>query len=202
MDDTKPEAGSDERRRTSQTAESHLAEISEDLLDMLERLTALDAAVASVAARFDALEARFENAVDSLGTDVRSMHRDLLGDRQAMASRSVYFKFIPRLDSVREVRRRLPAESEDSVGAQLDAVIYLMETAVQDLGFERFEVDQGSIFDPTCMECTGYGDGEAGTVLAVERLGYRAGETIVRPVGVRLARSSAAGGADMPCDKE
>ena len=47
-----------------------------------------------------------------------------------------------------------------------------------------------------------YGDGEPGTVVAVERLGYRAGETIVRPVGVRLARSPAAGSTSMPSDKE
>ncbi len=202
MDDAKPEAGSNERRRTSQTAESHLVEISEDLLEVLERLKALDASVVSLASRFDALEVHVENAVGSLGSDVRSMHRDLVGERQAMAARSVFSKFIPRLDSVREVRRRLPAESEDSMGAQLDAVIHLMEAAIQDLGLERFEVNPGSRFDPSFMECTGYGEGEAGTVMAVERSGYRAGEIIIRPVGVRVAKSSAASGADTPRDKE
>jgi len=202
MNDGKQEVGADERRRTSKTAESHLVEISEDLLEVLERLTSLDAAVGSLAGRLDTLEARFDSAVGSLGTDVRSMHRDLVGERQAMAARSIYSKLIPRLDSVREVRRRLSQDSEDSMGAQLDAVIHLMEAAIQDLGLERFEVDQGSKFDPICMECTGYGDGEAGTVLAVERPGYRAGEVIVRPVGVRVAKSSAAGRGDTRRDKE
>jgi molecular chaperone GrpE len=146
------------------------------------------------------LEARVEQlteAVRASGADtaraLEAMHRDLVGERRALATRTVFEAVAAALDSLGTMRDGLEGERDRRMHTQLRAVIGTLTNVLQELGFSQFDAKVGEPFDPARMESLGYADGERGVVLATVRPGYRADDAVVRAAGVLIADPAGGG---------
>jgi molecular chaperone GrpE (heat shock protein) len=162
--------------------------------------------VAGLAARVEAVERRqrqlvaaLEGAVEevreaasSQRQSLAALHRDLLGERRAVATQSVFGAVVAALDSLDAMLSELGPDGSRQTRTQLGAVASTLRNVLQALGYEAFHAEVGEPFTPARMEPLGYADGAPGVVLATVRPGYANRRGIVRPAGVLVANSAAA----------
>ena len=149
---------------------------------------------AELKARVDELAEAVRTSGADTARALGAMHRDLVGERKALATRTVFEAVIAALDTLGTMRDGLEDERDQRVQTQLRAIIGTLTNVLQALGFSQFEVEVGEPFDPARMESLGYAAGERGIVLGAVRAGYRADDAVVRPAGVLIA-DPADGGA-------
>lgn len=165
--------------------------------------------VAGLVARVEAVERRqrqLVSALEGLAEEVReaassqrqslaTLQRDLLGDRRAAATQSVFGAVVPALDSLGAMLAELGPDESRQTRTQVGAVASTLRNVLQALGYEAFHVEAGEPFTPSRMEPLGYADGAPGVVLATVRPGYANAGRVVRPAGVLIANNAAADAA-------
>lgn len=140
------------------------------------------------------LEARFEDVADAVqeaaaetARALKSLRVELLGERRALATRSVFNAVLPAIDALGAMSDNHLGEGHHAGQSRARAISATLSNVLQSLGFSTFEAEVGEPFDPARMEALGYGQGERGVVLDSVRPGYRAQEAVVRPAGVLIA---------------
>jgi len=167
-------AGAPELERT-------VEEIAHDTVELLRRMQLLEDRQNQMLARLDQLDPLLRAVVHQGQTT----HRELVGDRKALAVRGVFKEVVPVLDSLEAMEAGLDEGSV--VRMQLRGVNVALRSLLEYLGFEPFRPAVDDPFDPASMEFAGYAEGAPGRVLGVVRPGYRARDLIVRPAAVRIA---------------
>jgi molecular chaperone GrpE (heat shock protein) len=166
-----------------------LEEIADDTLRLIERGKRLEDRLDRLTEQVGALSQTQQDSERRLAVELGRMRQDLLGERKALVGRGSFNAVLPTLDSLRLMREALDDSPENGqIRAQLHAVIGSLANIVQSLGFVEFQVTPGSVFDPFNMECLGYQEGVADTVVSVVRPGYSVSGEVVRPCGVLLAQ--------------
>jgi molecular chaperone GrpE (heat shock protein) len=165
-----------------------LEEIADDMLALMRKLSDLGRGQQQLFERLDRLEETWGTAMRAVAREMDSLRRDLLGERKHAAVSDLYGEVIPMLERLRILRGSLCEPADARTIQQTDSVIETLAAFLRRSGCVPFETRVGEPFDPTRMECIQYAeDGEAGVVLASLRPGYRTGERVFRPAGVRIA---------------
>lgn len=185
-------------RSDTRAIKDMLEEVADDLLPIMENLKALQLAMQHLNARLDKLEQAQQAGSFQIGKDLDSIRRELLSERKAFATRNTFNALLPTLDSLQQMHRGLEDGENESMRAQVYGIVTTLRNLVQGLGFAEFKPAPGAAFDPTCMECDGYAEGAPGVVLHVKRVGYRAGDALVRPAGVLIANPRSQNNQELP----
>jgi molecular chaperone GrpE (heat shock protein) len=173
-----------------ESLEPNLEEIAEDMVHLLERLRSMEQAQQELADRIENVGEQVSAQMTATRRTLNALRRDLLEENKAQASRHAFDAIVPVLDSMRALLNGLDADEDTKTIAQLGAVTSALSNLLQGLGYDVFDAALGEPFDPARMECLGFAEGEPQTVLEAVRPGYRAGDTVVRPAGVRIAEPS------------
>lgn len=161
--------------------------IAEGMHRAEEKLQTIEAALTALGARVERLEVQVRQDTRAAVVEVAALRDDVLSERKALSALSVFNAVISSLDSLQALRTLLAENTESPTYRQVVALIDSLTMALRGLGFVEFQVTVGDQFDPTCMECVGYAEGQVGIVLGVNRTGYRTQAGVVRPVGVLIA---------------
>ena len=100
-------------------------------------------------------------------------------------------QLLPILDNIRLAVAHSP-EKSDAEG-WINGVKHItsqIDATMQELGIEKIEPEPKSHFDPALHESLGTGDGagfEEGSIIKVERPGYKINSRIIRPARVFIA---------------
>jgi molecular chaperone GrpE len=156
---------------------------AEDEVTAEERVTTAEAGLAET-------EDRLRRALADLDNLRKRYHRELARERDAERRRAA-LEMLPVIDNLeRALDHATPDCSPlaDGIRVVHDQAV----TALARLGFERFD-DVGQPFNPARDEAVGAIDSDAppGTVVVAVRPGYRAGEDLLRPAGVVVAKGAA-----------
>lgn len=138
---------------------------------------------------FTSLRAHLTQEVDRLGASLRL-------DAAKQGALDVLKALLPAMDDVDLILREAPAGDEARHLTSLRMVQKKFRDAIARLGVEVLEVQERvTRFDPAVHEAEPYqGEAaaveglEAGTVVRLERAGYRVGETLVRPARVVVVK--------------
>lgn len=164
-------------------------EIAQDTVELIRRMQLLEDRQNQMLTRLEQLEPILRGVLHQGQTT----HRELVGDRKALAVRSVFKEIVPVLDALEAMEAGLDEGSP--VRMQLRGVNVALRSILEHLGYEPFHPTAGDLFDPARMEFAGYADGPSGRVLSVVRPGYRARDLIIRPAAVRIAAPVASPGS-------
>jgi molecular chaperone GrpE len=169
---TTQEAGDAQAR--AQPAQEQPAPSESESVSELEQ--ELDGQLRRALADLDNLRKRYE----------REVTRERSDERARVAS-----SWLPMVDDLERTLEHAEADPEvliTGVRSVLDQALQLLDR----LGFPRFD-DTGTVFDPARHEAVGAVEGgeRPGTVVAVVRPGYGAGDALLRPAGVVVARGPA-----------
>jgi molecular chaperone GrpE (heat shock protein) len=164
-----------------------LLTIAEQVQQLLERIQAMEAAQTTLVTRLERLETQLRQDTKAAVVEIGALKNELLGERRTSSVMGIFNGILPTLDSLRLIRATFDKNSDPVVTRQVDTVIVSLTMMLRGLGFIEFEVEVGAPFDPTCMECTEYAQGEPGFVLGITRTGYRTQTGVVRPTGVCIA---------------
>lgn len=178
-----------------ESLEPNLEEIAEDMVHLLERLRSMEQAQQELADRIEIVGKQVSEQMRATRQTLNAMRRDLLEENKAQASRHAFDAIVPALDSMRALLDALDTDEDARTIAQLRAVTSALSNLLQGIGYDVFDAALGEPFDPARMECLGFADGEPQTVLEAVRPGYSAGNTVVRPAGVRIAEPSLEAGS-------
>lgn len=169
-----------------------IEEIADDMLTLMRRVRQIEETQTQMATLVEQINAGLKQQSSSIAREVDALRRDVIGERQHAASTGLFNEMIPLLDRLETSRDHLDADEDARMRAQMDGVIGIVSASLRRLGCEEFEPVNGSAFDPSQMKCAGYlDDGEPGTVLDCVQHGYRVGETVLRPAGVKLLSPTA-----------
>jgi len=155
--------------------------------ELIKRMEAFEAVQTAMAARLEQMEGLVRRDTRAVIVEMMNLRNDLLGERKALSSLSVFNSVVQTMDSLTTMRTSLSGEADSALCRQVDAVIASLTLTLRGLGFIQFNVDRGETFDPLRMECTGYAQGLPGVVLDITRVGYRTEVGIARPAGVLIA---------------
>lgn len=182
-----------ETMKTDVVAVKELAEeLADDMLRLMEWMKRLDARQEQLYEQMRLVQQTLQENKKQAAIEMSQLRQELLGERKAMAVRSVFNAIVPMLDALRAMRKALDDTPENEMlRTQLNTVISSLNNIIQTLGYIEFQVNVGSPFDPFQTECLSYGVGEPNTVLEVVRSGYRTENMIIRPCGVVIAQASA-----------
>lgn len=158
-----------------------LDELVEDTFQLRRQVQALERGQQDMLARLDALAASVSGGARAQAVELDTLRRELLGDSKARSTRGVFNAVVMAMDLL----RMLQAGAADPGGGA--AVLAGLRNLLQSLGYLEFVIGVGRPFDAAWMECVEYAEGPPGVVLGVVRPGYRSGDTVVRPCGVRIA---------------
>ncbi len=185
-----PYAPQVESTKTDMATVRELAEeLAEDMLRLMERMKRLDAKQEQLYEQMSSVQQTLQENRKQSAIEMNQLRQELLGERKALAVRSVFNAIAPMLDALRAMRRALEDTPENNtLQAQLNTVTSSLTNIIQSLGYVEFQVEVGASFDPFQMECLSYGAGEPNTVLEIVRPGYRTENMIVRPCGVVIAQ--------------
>ena len=201
--------------------DDRLDELLEDQLEVLRQVQTLAVEQTRQSQRLDALAESVRGMATTTHQGLSRLRTELLSESKGVAHLRTLEALVEPYDrlsnmcealqrqrnaakpSQRSRRRKSKQDdSAESVHNQLRAVVMILERAIRDLGFERFEVQVGEPFDPEQMQCSpDYAEGEPGIVLKVMKPGYRAGNAVVIPAEVVIADPLAAS-ADSETTKE
>jgi molecular chaperone GrpE len=158
------------------------AEATEETSDGEIALDDPDAALAET-------EDRLRRALADLDNLRKRYHRELARERDS-ERRRVAMEILPIVDNLERALDHATPECTPLADGIL-AVHGQAVEALARLGFERFD-DVGRPFDPARDEAIGAIDADAppGTVVTAVRAGYRAGEDLLRPAGVVVAKGA------------
>jgi molecular chaperone GrpE len=134
-------------------------------------------------------EDRLRRALADLDNLRKRYHRELARERDS-ERRRVAMEILPIVDNLERALDHATADCAPLADGIL-AVHGQAVEALARLGFERFD-DVGRPFDPARDEAIGAIDADAppGTVVTAVRAGYRAGEDLLRPAGVVVAKGA------------
>lgn len=164
-------------------------EIAEDLVDVLERLHRVEAGQRDIVRRIDALDDLLRTTSKDQRRDLREFRREASGESRAMSALHVFRAVIPFVDQLEEMLPHLDSDEDSTTIAQLKAVRAALQNTLRDLGFTTFTPEVGAPFAPGSMECIGLPTDQDTTVKAVHRVGYSAGETVVRVATVSVGEA-------------
>jgi molecular chaperone GrpE len=135
------------------------------------------------------LEDRLLRALSDLDNLRKRFDRELERERQAQRDR-IMLEWLPVVDDLERALEHAPAD--DPIGDGVRAVRDRALDVLSRLGYPRFD-DVGHPFDPRRDEAVSTVDADAppGTVVAALRPGYGAGQMILRPASVVVARKPA-----------
>jgi molecular chaperone GrpE (heat shock protein) len=173
----------------------NLEEQARELAGLAVRLEVIEQRQVRLAAMLGGVLQEVRQAASSQLQSLASLHRDLLGDRRAVATQNLFGAVIPALDSLESMQSALGPDGSSQMRTQVEAVASTLRNLLQALGYEAFQVEVGEPFVPTRMEPLGDADGAPGVVVATVRPGYANAGRIVRPAGVLVASSAAADAA-------
>lgn len=166
-------------------------EIAEDMVYFMEQMKTMETLQNYLVSYIERLHQTIQESDKRHMIALENLRQELLGERKALAVRDSFNAILPTFDSLELMRDGIPDSPENvQIRAQLQAVTSSLTNIIQTLGFIEFEAELGSTFDPSFMECLGYVEGEANSVVKVKRKGYKVGNIIVRPCGVILAKPS------------
>lgn len=169
-------------------AATELDELADDLLQLLRRVQAVERRQEEALARLDQLGRAVQDGFQRMAAQQEALARESVGDRKALAVLGVINAALPALESLAAIRSALRPDADSAVARQVTAATDLLTRLVRQLGVTEFSPEPGKPFDPWSMECGGHADGPPGVVLGVIRPGYRAGDQVVLPAAVALAR--------------
>jgi len=181
-------SNADDSAKTKELTE----EIADDMVHVMERLNTIEANQERLTKQIDLLIQSITENRKQFTIELDKFRQEVLGERKSLAARSTFNAIVPTVDSLRMMKKGIPYSEENAqVNAQLYAVVSSLNNIIQSLDFNEFDVEIGSAFDSERMECLDYAkEGELNTVVAVVRPGYKAGNTIIRPCGVIIAKPS------------
>lgn len=163
-----------------------LEEMAEDMLHLMEQTARMERTLSTVSSLAEQIRHTQDQYHRHQIVELEKLRKDMLSERKALVARSTFNAILPAMESLILTRGALDAEIDPVVVNQLTAVIGTLNNISQSLGYSSFEVLPGEDFDPVSMECFGYQEGNPGTVVRVERVGYRTAEAVIRPCGVIL----------------
>ena len=159
--------------RSATEIDAALHELAQDMLDVIQRLNALESLMGQTLRAVDTLRA------------------ELVGERRTFAVRALFDAAVRAVDTL-EILSRSKEPSAEAVAMQVNAARVTLSNLLQAIGFSRFDVPVGDVYEPARMQCFGYAEGPPGIVLEAVQPGYAAGALIVRPAGVLIADPTAA----------
>ncbi len=178
-------------QKESERATQVIDEVAEDMLELMKRATALDAKVDALAAGLARLQQTVSDAARMQGHEIDKLKETLISDRKELIGRSTFNALTPAIESFQYLREAYQKLAEDHGAVRQTATMLdLLNGIVQMLGYQPFTATPGEAFDPHRMECAGYGEGEPGRVISVERPGYKAGGLLVRPCAVVIGKDN------------
>jgi molecular chaperone GrpE len=171
----------------SRQDEAEAAEAAESAAPPAAAVALLEDRLRRALADLDNLRKRYE----------REVERERLTERMQVAR-----QWLPVVDDLERALEHLATSDDGDERAVIEGVRVVRDRALAvlaQLGFPRFDAT-GTLFDPARHEAVGVVDSDErpGTVVGTIRPGYGAGEVVLRPAGVVVARASAPsdGGAD------
>lgn len=167
-----------DHQRTSQVVD----ELADDMLEIMKRMAALDAKSDALGTAVAQLKQLVEDSSRIQALEIDKLKEVLVSDRKELIGRSTFNALRPAIESLgylRETYENLADHREG--GRQAQTILDLLNGITQMLGYQAFSATPGDIFNPQTMECVGDAEGRPGTVVKVERPGYRAGNILVRP---------------------
>lgn len=167
--------------------ETMVEEVAEDMVHLIEWSKQQGKKQEELLQHVHRLQQDIQESKQQHTIEMKKLRGELLGERKALAVRNVLESILPTLDSLRLMKKGL-SEKHKQMRSQLDGIISSLENIIQSLGFSKFKVEEGTFFDPSLMECFGYDEGEPETVSTVVQPGYKAGEAIIRPCRVIIAK--------------
>ena len=186
--------------------DAHTSEQGDAVLDDRSRQDEVEAAEAGESAEppedtVALLEDRLRRALADLDNLRKRYEREV--ERERLTERMhVARQWLPVVDDLERALEHLAAADDGDQRAVIEGVRVVRDralTVLAQLGFPRFDAT-GEPFDPARHEAVSVVDSDArpGTVVGTIRPGYGAGEVVLRPAGVVVARASAPGdgGAD------
>jgi len=189
-DKLKLEKEKDSRAKPKEKDASEIVEeIADDMLHVLERIGALEEKINTNTAKIMELQESYARGFKSYGMELEKLKDALLSERKALRARSVLNAILPALETLQITRKAYKPQEDSAVVNQISALINMLRSTIQSLGFEPFEAQPGDAFDPFSMQCLDYAEGEEGKVVRTEKEGYKAGDTVVKPSGVVLGKS-------------
>jgi molecular chaperone GrpE (heat shock protein) len=166
-------------------------EIAEDLVHFMEQMKTMETQQNYLVSYIERLHKTIQESDRRHAAALENLRQELLGERKVLATRNSFNAILPTLDSLELMRDGIPDSPENAqIRAQLQAVNSSLTNIIQTLGFIEYDVELGSTFDPSLMECMGYVEGEENSVVKVKRKGHKVGDIIIRPCGVILAKPS------------
>jgi len=171
----------------SRQDEAEAAEASESAAPPEAAVALLEDRLRRALADLDNLRKRYD----------REVERERLTERMQVAR-----QWLPVVADLERALEHLATSDDGDERAVIEGVRVVRDRALAvlaQLGFPRFDAT-GTLFDPARHEAVGVVDSDErpGTVVGTIRPGYGAGEVVLRPAGVVVARASVPsdGGAD------
>ncbi len=152
---------------------------------ILARLDGIEDALRYLATAVNKVEDATQESHHHQMVELGRQRKELLSQQKQAATGKVLVVCAPWIDTLRSMRAQLPPK-QVAVARELGTVIDSLVMILRLLGYAEFHVEPGEQFDPTFMECTGLAPGEPGIVVREEHPGYKAGDAVARPAGVRV----------------
>jgi molecular chaperone GrpE (heat shock protein) len=164
---------------------ARLDDLADDLTDVLQGLKLLREANGQLQERMQGVEQTLSGGLRSYARELDQLRTELLGEAKVAVTKQAFGAVLISTDQLQAMRSGLEP-SDERLALQLDAVLSVLKTTLRNLGYEAFEAEAGSKFDPNRMEISGYEPGPAGAVVRTTRLGYQHGSKLARVCGVTL----------------
>lgn len=164
-----------------------IEEITEDVFDISRRLKAAEDTQTQLISRLNDIDKLIRDNNQASARELLNLRRDILGEHKALIAISAFNSVVSIIDSIRAMKLGLNQKRDKRLLRQLSAIESSLSTVIQGLGIHEFSVNKGDKFDPSRMECVGFGNGAPGIVLKFVRSGYIANGIVVRAAGVITA---------------